>query len=63
MRDEYSAFAGRRIRYREPARRHDAGDNDTAQEKAPHMNEDPSAAGPILGIVLTLVALAILLAA
>jgi len=63
VRDEYSAFAGRRIRYREPTRRRDAGDNDTAQEKAPHMNEDPGAASPLLGIVFTVIALAILLAA
>jgi len=43
-------------------RRHDHV-TDIAHRKAPHMNEDQGAASPIFGIVFTLIALAILVAA
>jgi hypothetical protein len=50
------------MRYRPSAGWSDAV-GDVAHRKAPRMNEDPGAASPILGIVFTVIALAILLAA
>ena len=50
------------MRYRPGAGWSDAV-GDISHRKAPHMNEDQGAASPLLGIVFTVIALAILLVA